>query len=174
MRKALDMLYAASGALAALFIVLICVVVAAQVTLNLVTRIFGSAYSLTIPSYADFAGFFLAASSFLALAYTLTRGSHIRVNLLLQTLRPGPRLLAELFSLGLGAVLSGYAAWFMIRLNIDSWRFGDLSYGIIAIPIWVPQLAVSAGLVVLTVAFTDLFVQTLRARAPVLRDEGSE
>jgi len=172
MRKGLDLLYAASGVAAAGFIVLICLVVSAQVALNLITRIFGTEYSYTIPSYADFAGFFLAAASFLALAFTLTRGGHIRVTLVLQALGDGPRLAAELLSLALGAALSGFASWYMIGLNIESWRYGDLSFGIIAIPIWVPQMAVSAGLVILTVAFVDLFVQTARAGQPVLQDQG--
>ena len=172
MRRALDLLYAASGVAAAGFIVLICMVVSAQVGLNLIGRLFGPGYSYTIPSYADFAGFFLAAASFLALARTLTAGGHIRVSLLLQALGPRPRLAAELFSLALGGGLSGYACWFMLRLNLESWRYGDLSFGIVAIPIWIPQLAVSAGLAILTLAFADLFLRTARAGRPVLRDQG--
>ena len=64
--------------LAATFIAAICLLVFAQVLLNLVDRIAkmttGAAIGLAIPSYADFTGFFLAASSFLALAYTLREG----------------------------------------------------------------------------------------------------
>ncbi len=174
MRKFLDTVYAASGVISAGFIALICIVVSAQVTLNLITKIFGSAYSYTIPSYADFAGFFLASASFLALAYTLTRGGHIRVTLLIQTFSPVPRLFSELASLALGAALSAYATFFMVRLNMESYNFGDLSFGIIAIPIWVPQLAVSGGLLILTIAFIDLFWTTLRAKKPVLKNTGME
>ncbi len=170
MRKFLDTLYNGSGFAAAGFIVLICLVVSAQVVLNLITKIFGSAYSMTIPSYADFAGFSLAAASFLALAYTLKQGGHIRVTLLLQTFGHIPRLGAELFSLGLGTLLSGYATYYMIRLNYESYDYGDLSNGIIAIPLWIPQLATSAGLLILTIAFIDLFVTTLMAREPVLEN----
>ena len=172
MRKALDLLYAASGLAAAGFIVLICLLVSAQVTLNLIGRVLGPAYSFTIPSYADFAGFFLAAASFLALAWTLTRGGHIRVTLLLQSMGKRPRLVSELFSLALGAILSGFTTWYMIKLSLASWHFGDLSFGIIAIPIWIPQAALSLGLAILTIAFVDLFVQSLRAGTPVLRDQG--
>ena len=52
--------------------------------LNLIDRISslltGQAIGLTIPSYADFTGFFLAASSFFALAHTHREGGHIRVS----------------------------------------------------------------------------------------------
>jgi len=169
MRKFLDMIYAASGGLSALFLVAICLVVAAQVVLNLITKIFGTAYSYTIPSYADFAGFFLASASFLALAYTLRKGGHISVTLLIQTFGAVPRLAAELFSLTLGAVLSGFTTYYMIRLMVESITYNDLSFGIIAIPLWIPQLAVSSGLAVLTLAFVDLFFMTLRAGHPVLK-----
>ncbi len=174
MRKFLDMLYQASGVAAAGFIVVICLVVSAQVVLNLVTKIFGAQYAYTIPSYADFAGFSLAAASFLALAYTLNKGGHIRVTLLIQTFGGKPRLLAELFSLALGGAMAGYMSYYMIRLNYESWDYGDLSFGIIAIPIWIPQLAVSGGLVILTIAFVDLFVRTLKNRAPVLEHQERE
>lgn len=174
MRKTLDWLYNASGLAAAGFIVLICLVVAAQVVLNLITKIFGAAYSMTIPSYADFAGFSLAAASFLALAYTLKAGGHIRVTLLLQTFRDTPRFWSELFSLALGATLSGFATFYMIRLNFESHDYGDLSHGIIAIPLWIPQLATSAGLLMLTIAFVDLFVSTIIAGKPVLENMDQE
>jgi len=174
MRKFLDTLYNAAGYAAAGFIVLICLVVSAQVVLNLITKIFGAAYSMTIPSYADFAGFSLAAASFLALAYTLNAGGHIRVTLLLQTFGRIPRLGAELFSLALGAGLSGFATFYMIRLNYESYDYGDLSTGIVAIPLWFPQLATSAGLALLTIAFVDLFVATLKAGEPVLKSMEQE
>ena len=174
MRKILDRLYTLSGALAAGFIVLICLVTAAQVLLNLIAKVFGAQYSYTIPSYADFAGFFLAAASFLALAYTLTRGGHIRVTLLIQTFGRRSRLAAELFSLIFAALICGFATYYMIRLNISAYGYGDLSFGIIAIPLWIPQLALSVGLGILTIALIDLAWQTLRAQAPVLKNSESE
>jgi TRAP-type C4-dicarboxylate transport system permease small subunit len=174
MRRLLDNLYTASGVLAAGFLVLICLVVSAQVVLNLVTKIFGTAYSYTIPSYADFAGYFLASASFLALAYTLTRGGHIRVTLLIQTFGRVPRMLSEILSLTIGALMSIFATYYMIRLNIESYGFGDLSFGIIAIPLWIPQLAVSSGLAILSIAFLDLIFSTLRAGKPILKNSESE
>lgn len=90
MRRVLDTLYRAAGGLAALFILAIVVLVFAQVGLNLADKITvgltGKGLGVTIPSYADFTGFFLAAASFLALAYTLRAGGHIRVSLVTQAL----------------------------------------------------------------------------------------
>ncbi len=174
MRIFLDRLYTLSGAVAAGFIVLICVVTSAQVLLNLIAKVFGANYSYTIPSYADFAGFFLASASFLALAYTLTRGGHIRVTLLLQAFNPKLRLASELFSLIFAALICGFATYYMIRLNIESYGFGDKSFGIIAIPLWIPQLALCTGLGILTIALVDLIWQTAHAGGPVLKNSESE
>jgi len=165
-------MYAISGALAAFFIVLICLVVAVQVSLNFITKMFGTAYSYTLPSYADFAGFFLAAASFLALASTLKEGGHIRVSLLISHLGPRTRVVSEVFSATIGFALASFATWYMAGVNLSSYHYGDLSYGIIAIPIWIPQLSVTLGLGMLALAFADIVVSTIIARAPVLRDGG--
>src|SRR6266704_2860858 len=88
MRRALDLLYKGSGFLAGFFLVAIAVLSAAQIA----ARELGfAAYS-----YDDFAGFCLAASSFLGLAYTFRENEHIRMTLLLHHER---------------GVLSNWSAW---------------------------------------------------------------
>ena len=66
-RKLLDGLYLLSGIAGAGFLAAIALIVLAQVSLNIVDKISelltGEAVGLVIPSYADFTGFFLAASS---------------------------------------------------------------------------------------------------------------
>lgn len=159
MRGALNWLYKASGWAAALFILLICVVVIMQVFLNLFDKIygafFGTAIGLTIPSYADFTGFFLSAASFLALAYTLREGGHIRVSLLLQLLPPKFQHLAEIWCLGLAGTMSAYFTFYMGGLVYESWSYNDLSAGMIAVPIWIPQSSILLGLGILTIALAD-------------------
>lgn len=172
MRRFLDSLYAAAGWLAALSILIICLVVSAQVGLNILARIGGPGWSWTIPSYADFAGFFLAAATFLAMASTLRAGVHIRVNLLVTRLPEGPRWLFELAALALGAAMSGYATWYAGALLAESWHYGDMSPGIIPVPLWIPQIAMVAGLGLLTVALLDTLVEAIRLRRPVLIDAG--
>jgi TRAP-type C4-dicarboxylate transport system permease small subunit len=165
LRRALDGLYRGSGALAALFLVAICVIVLLQVGANVVDKVAewttGAPIGLVVPSYAEFAGFFLAASSFLALAYTLRHGGHVRVSLFVRRFAGGPRRAVELWCTGIAALLSGYFAYFAIRLVIDSWRFDDLSPGLVPVPIWIPQSSLALGLVILTVALVDEF-ETVR------------
>lgn len=167
MRPLLDALYRASAVLAALLLVGICAVVTAQVALNLIDRLAilltGDAIGLTIPSYADFAGLFLAAGSFLALAGSLRHGSHIRVTLVIGHLPAGLRRGVELVCASLAALISAYAAWYLASLTYESWTYNDLSPGMVAVPIWIPQAAMTTGLVILTIALLDDVVSLLRS-----------
>ena len=166
MSRALDRLYDAAGVAAALCILFICAIVTAQVGLNVLSRIGGPGLAYTIPSYADFAGYALAAASFLALAHTLRRGAHIRVTLVSDRLPPALRRAADLLVLALAAGIAAFATWFMALLIEESLRYGDLSPGMIAVPLWIPQIPVAAGLALLTLALLHTLAERLRG-API-------
>lgn len=174
LRSTLDRLYTLALAIAALAILAICLLVTAQVSLNILARIGGPEWSYTIPSYADFAGYFLATASFMAMASTLRSGTHIRVNLLLQRVPNHPRWILEIVTLAIGALVTGYATYYTAALAQESWHYGDKSTGIVAIPLWIPQVAMVTGLTLLTIAFVDTLVESLRAKSPILTDAGSE
>ena len=170
MRRALDSLYRLSGAVAAAFLLAICVIVLLQVGANMIdsaaTLATGEPIGLVVPSYGEFTGYFLVAASFLALANALRAGSHIRVSLLIRGLGGGPRRGVELWCTAAATVLSAYFAWFAIDMVMDSYRFNDVSPGIVPIPIWIPQSAMAAGLVIFVIALTDEFATLLRRGTP--------
>ncbi len=170
MRRVLDGLYKVSGGIAAALIAGICLLISAQIVLNLTARIMGPGWSFTIPSYADFAGFMLANASFLALAHTLRMGGHIRVTLIAQRLRGRIALMAEVACLGLAIAIAGFAGWYLIALVAESLKYGDTSPGIVAIPLWVPQTGVAVGMGILIIALVDTLVETLHRGGPVLPD----
>ena len=174
MARLLDRLYDAAGWLAALAVLFICAIVSAQIGLNILARLGGPGMSFTIPSYADFAGYALAAASFLALAHTLRRGGHIRVSLVTDRLPAAARWGAELVTLALSTAMAGFASWYMVALVAESIHYGDMSTGIVAIPIWIPQVPVAAGLILLTTALAQTLAESLRARAPVLTADTTE
>ncbi len=175
MRRSLDALYAASGFLAALFLGAICAIVVAQVALNVIDRVAalltGAAIGLTIPSYSTFAGLFLAASTFFALAYTFRHGGHIRVSLVLQHLSPAVQRGCDVLAATIAAVFSGYFTVYMGLLAHESWTYGDVTPGMVAIPNVLPQIAMTLGLAVLTVAVLDDLVALLRGRHPAFRTD---
>ncbi|TNF20562.1 MAG: TRAP transporter small permease [Rhodobacteraceae bacterium] len=176
MRQTLDFIYRGAGGLAALFILAIVVLVFAQVCLNLADKIaaalFGSGIGLTIPSYADFTGFFLAASTFLALAYALRAGGHIRVTLLIGRLAKGPQRIAEIGVVIVALAMTGFATWYVILLVAESIEFGDRTSGMVSVPLWWPQLPVALGLGVLTLALADELVGLLRGHQPSWHGKG--
>ena len=154
MRRALDRLYGFCGGLAALSLAAIAVLILAQV----VARLLG----LFVPAASDFAGFCLAASSFLALAYTFRAGGHIRVTLVLQRMPQRWRRGCDLASLAIAAALVSYFSWYTVGLVQDSWHFNDLSEGLVPVPLWIPQSGMAAGLIVLAIALVDELVNVLR------------
>ncbi len=168
LRRLLDGLYAVAGWTAALFIVAIAALVAAQVSLNLADKVLGGLglprLGVTIPSYADFTGFFLAAASFLALAATLRAGGHIRVTLLTSRLGGALGRVVEAFAVALAAAATLYFTWFTGLLVLESHTYGDMSSGMVAAPIWIPQSAMLVGLAVLGVALLDDLWSLLRGR----------
>ena len=168
MRAALDRLYSASGLLAAAFVAAICAIVLGQVacnTIDAVIALFGGApLGLVIPSYAEFAGFFLTAASFLALASTLRAGGHIRVLLLLHRLPRRVQRAAELWCVAAALAVSAYFAWYAWKLVAESIEFNDMSPGIVPVALWMPQSAMALGLSVLAIALLDELLGLARGR----------
>ena len=77
-RRFLDALYLGAGALAACCLVALLVVIVLQMAARWA--------SIAFPGSTAYAGYLMASASFMAFAYALNRGSHIRVSLLLTAL----------------------------------------------------------------------------------------
>ncbi|MCM2251541.1 MAG: TRAP transporter small permease [Ramlibacter sp.] len=108
-----------------------------------------------IPRAADeFAGYFMGASAFLALAYTFAADEHIRVTLVLDRVGAETRRMLERLAVTLAAALAAYLAWHISKLAWQSWHLDERSSGLIALPMWIPQAAMALGAVTffLTVA----------------------
>jgi TRAP-type C4-dicarboxylate transport system permease small subunit len=158
-RVLLDRLYNAAGVLAALFLV---------GTLGMVlTGIAGRLLHFHVPGTDSYAGYCMAASGFLALAHTMKRGEHIRVTLLLEHMGAKAQRALELWALAVATLLAALFAFYSARLAWQSWQFNDISTGNDATPLWIPQLAMAAGTLVLLVALVDDLVLEWRgARVP--------
>jgi TRAP-type C4-dicarboxylate transport system permease small subunit len=165
-RRALDALYDGAAWLAAL-----CMVgLLAMVMLSIVSRL----AHFHVPGTDAYAGYLMAGAGFLALAHTLKRGDHIRVTLLLGALRGGVRRGLEIWALAAASLLALLTAFYSCRLAWQSHAFHDISTSNDATPLWIPQLAMAAGTVILAVAFVDELVLELQGRrVTVVSDEAS-
>ena len=153
MRNALDRLYDAAAALAALFMVGLL----AMVLLSIVSR----QLHFHVPGTDAYAGYLMAGAGFLALAHTLKRGEHIRVTLLLSALPGAGRRALELWSLAAASLLAWLFAFYAARLAWQSHAFNDVSTASDATPLWLPQLTMALGTLILAIAFVDEFVLVL-------------
>jgi TRAP-type C4-dicarboxylate transport system permease small subunit len=159
MRKLLDALYDGAAWLAALAMVGLLVMV--------LLGILGRELHFHVPGTDAYAGYLMAAAGFLALAHTLKRGEHIRVTLLLQYLGVRAKKALEVWALAAATALAGLFAFFAVRLVWHSRQFNDVSTSNDATPLWIPQLGMAIGTVILLVAFVDELVLELRGRRVV-------
>ena len=153
MRKTLDFLYNGAAWLAALAMVGVLVMV--------LLSILGRQFNFLLPGTDAYAGYSMAAAGFLALAHTLKRNEHIRVTLLLGKLQGGARRSLEIWALSAAVLLSGLFAYYASRLAWQSHAFNDISTSNDATPLWIPQLSMALGTVVLCIAFVDELVMEL-------------
>ncbi|NJN47060.1 MAG: TRAP transporter small permease [Candidatus Competibacteraceae bacterium] len=158
MQRLLGCLYRCCEMLAALFMVTIAVLILAQTI--------GRQLGLVVPDANEMAGYSFAALTFLALAPTFRAGAHIRVSLLITRLPAKLRFGFELWALtaGLGLVL--YATWWIIDLAIGSFRYHDVSPGVVAFPLWIPQAAMAFGLIVMSLCLLETLIGTWRGILP--------
>ncbi len=154
--RALDRLYDACAALGAVAMVLLLV----MVVLSVVSRLAG----FNVPGVDAYAGYMMAAAGFLAMAHTLKHGEHIRVTLLLSSLRGGAKKALEVWALFAASMLALLSAVYSCKLAWQSHLFHDISTGNDATPLWLPQLSMAFGAVVLAIAFVDELVLELRGR----------
>jgi TRAP-type C4-dicarboxylate transport system permease small subunit len=162
-RRALDLLYLAAGYLAGICLVSI-------FGLMMILSV-GREINFNVPSGDDFTGWALVAMAFLGLAHTFKRGEMIRVGLLLERLHGNTKRAAELASLTIAGVFIAYFTFQAGKLAYDSWRFFDMSTGVVSIPLWIPQLGMVTGLAILLVAILDELVIVLRHGKPTYEPE---
>lgn len=158
MRRFLDGLYTASAWLAGLGMI--------GVLLMVSLMILGRLLGFPVGGADAYAGYAMAGAGFLALASTLKHGEHIRVTLILGMLRGRGRRALEIIALLIAVALSGFLALYSARLVWQSWSFQDISTGIDATPMWIPQIPMAVGTLVFFIAFLDEFCLELLGRRP--------
>jgi TRAP-type C4-dicarboxylate transport system permease small subunit len=158
MRRFLDRLYAASGALAALCLASIAVVMLAQAGM----REFG----LLLRGADDIVGWLCAASAFLALGHTFRRGELVRIGLVIDHLPQRVRRPVSLAALAIALAFVAYMAYAVVSFVYESWKLEEVAQGLIQIPIWIPQMSFVLGALILLVAMCDEFVVLVRGETP--------
>lgn len=158
MRRLLDSLYAAAAGLAALSLLAIFLVMMAQVALR--------EMQMQLPAADDISAYLCVATTFFALAATFRRGELIRVGMVLDRLRPGPRRLMEGMVLVLAGGMVAYITFWTAQDTLFSWEIEEVAQGTVPIPLWIPKLAMPLGSALLLVAVLDELATVLRGGKP--------
>ncbi|HEV3010159.1 MAG TPA: TRAP transporter small permease [Burkholderiales bacterium] len=158
MRRFLDRLYAASGALAAVCLAFIAVVMLAQAGMR--------ELGMLLRGADDIVAWLCAATAFLALGHTFRRGELVRIGLLIDHLPLRVRRPVNLAALAITVLFVGYMAYAVARFVFESWQFSEVAQGLIQIPIWIPQTSFVLGALILFVAVLDEFVVLARGGKP--------
>jgi len=166
LRRALDRLYLASGALGAFFIVLIGVLMIAQSVLR--------ELNVRTGAVNDVVAWFCAAAAFFTMAHAFKHGDFVRVTLLLESVPARTRRALEISALAIGSLAVGYLAWWACKFTYESWEFNDIAQGLLPLPLWIPQLSFALGSVLLWVAMLDELILVLRGQVPTYVREVQE
>lgn len=145
----LHSLYRLSGALSACFLAGIAVLILAQI----VARLAGT----QIPSADDFAAWSMAGAVFLALPATFTADEHIRVTILFRAFGPAMERVLDGVSTVIAIGILSWGTYYIGEYVYESYIYHDVSQGIIAVPLWIPQLAMVFGMLLMTLAMIEHF-----------------
>lgn len=151
-RRGLDTLYWIGGLIAACFMIAILVIIVLQMVARWTGQVF--------PGATDYAGYCMAGASFFALAYALNHGAHIRVTLVLSKMGRWRRW-GEIWCYAVAAITATYFARYGIKTNFGSAKWNDISQGQDETPLWIPQIAMSIGTVLLAIALWDHLARIL-------------
>ena len=159
----LDRLYLFAGYAAGVFLVLIFGI--------MMFGSLGRQVGLNIPAGDDFASWCMCAMAFLGLAHTFKRGEIIRVGILIEQFTGRKRWAVEVLALSVATAFTLYFTWYAVAMTYDSWRFNDMAQGVLSIPLWMPQLGYSGGLLILAVALVDELIHVLKGNKPTYEKE---
>lgn len=157
-RRLLDALYDGAAYLAGGFVFAIfAIMVGASVMRELGMRTGGT---------DDLVAWFCAAAGFLAMAHTFRRGDFVRVALLVERLGERRARQVEIVALSIGTMFTAFLAWAAALFVHESWDFGDMANGLIAIPMWIPQSSFVLGTLLLLAALVEELLAVVRGRRP--------
>ena len=152
----LKTLYRLSGYIAAFFLIL----VATFILTGIASRIFG----FYIRGLAEYSGYCMAASSFLALAYTFREKGHIRITLFLEKANKNIKRILELWCLFVTTFFSGFLSFYFIKMLIISIDFKERSEGADEIYVWIPQTTAAIGSTIFFICVLHNFILLILKR----------
>lgn len=142
--------------ISALSIVVITVIVCAEVFLR-------TAVGVSTLISAEYAGYLLAANVYLGLAWTFRNGGFIRVELVHGLFRGRTAALINLLITVIATATLLVYTWHIIGFVLQNYRSGATSIYITRTVLWVPQLVMPIGSVLLACSMVSALIRSAAA-----------
>lgn len=107
--------------------------------------------SAPVPAAFEFMATMMVVTVFLATSLAQARRRHIRVELVVDRLPPGPRKALAVLGHALSALMWGLIAWFGWKSGWHSVAVGEYAPGLINFPVWPARLILGFGATLMTV-----------------------
>ena len=114
--------------------------------------------NINLLGVSEYAGYFMAASAFLMAPQALLTKAHIRMDIFLSKTTGMTHNIIISLCLLVGNGVAMYMAYYAVQSVYISHKFNDVSQGIDATPLWIPQLAMAIGLVFFSIAIMHLTI----------------
>jgi TRAP-type C4-dicarboxylate transport system permease small subunit len=132
------------------------------IAVDIVTR---SVFNFSFEVSDEVGGYMLVVICFLSLSPCHVNGSFHQVELVQAQLSPRARSISQLIFGLLSLSACVLLAWQFIRLELSSWRFGDVTPSYLSTPLWLPRLPMALGMIALGFSL----MRTVTAEAKRLR-----
>ncbi|MQB01501.1 MAG: TRAP transporter small permease subunit [Actinobacteria bacterium] len=110
----------------------------------------GRLVGFTLSGANEVSRYLLVVSIYLGLAYTLREDGFVRVRALEDRLGSATGRILQIFVTLLSLVYSGILSWFLWGLALESLEFGAQSIGVLGVPLYIPQMVMVVGVVLLS------------------------
>ena len=149
--------------LAAFLACLTLIGMAGHILLEIVLRYFFATSTFVLD---EFVGYAVAATTFLALGYSLEHGSLIRVNLLIGRTAGGLRRFFEAASAVSALVVTSLLVWYFWLRVARHWTRGSVSSSIAEVPMWIPEGAILLGIAVFWLQLLAYLLRQVTGEGP--------
>ena len=105
--------------------------------------------------------YFCIAIGFLCAAYALKLNEHFSVTLIVEKLRSDHRRILEIVTTVMGIFYSLVFVYKGAAMALFSYQIGDISSGLMEVPLWIPGLLVPIGGILLTLQFINKLIQII-------------
>ncbi len=123
-------------------------VIAVLVAYSVVTREFFHASEFGI---TDISTYLMAYITFVGAAYGIWTGAHVGVHIVTARLRGEAHATVTMVANSLLTLVAAVFAWVTLGFWLDAWRSGEVAWGTLSIPMWIPYSSMLVGTVLFLV-----------------------